>query len=217
MAGVDVYSNQLIELLTKRGYLKANNSWQKDLQKVKNAFPEALSLIPNEWSDDIEAHVTIPTMGYWRCKQMFDLLLRKKQDAGEAGKSWLGSYKDTLLSKWDVILRAYRKNHIFLAETALFLDTTSAYEIPGLKTEVGLSSSRVAHLRKRIGDATGQIERQTAELEEFCAERGVTGSAPTPESILRDASRITKRAIPDKLAEVHAKLRQPGVARGIEL
>ena len=217
---MDIHCDQLVEVLSKRGVLSSSSSsWQTDLQKVKNAFPEALALIPSEWTEAVESSsADLPTMGYWRCQRIFAELLRKKQEAGSAGKTWLGSYKDPLLHKWDVILRAYRKGNIFLAETATLLDVNSTYEIPALKKEVGLCESRIGQLNKRIRDTAAQINRQREDLELFCQERGIkNGSAPTAASILDDTNRAIRKELPTLLAQLHAKIRDPGVRRAVEL
>jgi hypothetical protein len=213
---MDVHCDQLIDFLTKRGLL---TSWQTDLQKIKNAFPEALALVPSDWTDEVEAGCTVPSaaMGYWRCREVFTVLLRKKLASGEASKTWLGSYKDPLLARWDLILRAYRARNVFLAESAVFLTDTAGYEIPGLKGELATCVSRLAHLGKRVRETDAQIARQRAELEAFCAQRGISGSAPTPASIVEDATRTTRAGLPPLLAGVHEKIRDPAVARGAEL
>jgi len=211
---MDIHCDQLIQVLTKKRLI--NGSWKKDLAKVKNAHAEALSMIPSEWGDEVESHTSIPVMGYWRCSEIFDILLKKKSEAGEAGKSWFGSYKDPLLKKWDIILRAYRKSNVYAAETALLLDQNSAYEIPGLKKEVKLCGSRIGYLNKRILETSTQLDNQRAELAAYCEERGIKGSKPTPQSILDDVNRDCRNSLPSLLSDVHSKIRNPVITRAIE-
>lgn len=212
----DVHCDSLIDLLCKHGILQQQN-WQKDLDRIKSAFPDALALIPGDLNDTLEVNTTISTLCFWRCEQIFAFLLQRKESKQEAGKSWLGKYKDRLLYKWDLILRTYRRHHVFLAESAVLMVHNSTFEIPGLKKEIKTLESRADFLNRKIEEITSQVGEHRTTIDLFCKENGITSSAPTRQSIRTDVNRMVRIKLPSLLTQIHCTIRKEQIQQGIAL
>jgi len=132
-----------------RKQLPAN--WHESLKLVKEDLRAALRGL-EEGGGEVAAWVKgkeSSAVTYYTCQQIMSLLERTQQGRT---KNIFGSYTVAVLKTWDSILRAYRKDNIFLGEAAQLLATHTTYTCPAVRRRIAGYDKQIEDCDRRMGE-----------------------------------------------------------------
>ncbi|KHJ77557.1 hypothetical protein OESDEN_22823 [Oesophagostomum dentatum] len=93
-------------------------------------------------------------INYFHCQRIIEILRETEKDT----KNFLGFYSSQRMKDWQEIDSLYRRNGVYLAESAQILQRLVQYEIPGLKKQISKAEQTLADSVKKEKDYLKQAE-----------------------------------------------------------
>lgn len=166
-----IHKHTNIDWLVNRKQLPAN--WHEPLKLVKEQVKEALRGL-EEGGGEVAAWVKgkeSSAVTYYTCQQIMSLLERTQQGRT---KNIFGSYTVAVLKTWDGILRAYRKDNIFLGEAAQLLATHTTYTCPAVRRRIAGHEKQIEDCDRRVGEYRKAMREGETRFQMACGEWGVS-------------------------------------------
>lgn len=108
---------------------------------------------------------------YYTCQQIMSLLEGAHQGRT---KNIFGSYTVAVLKTWDGILRAYRKDNLYLGEAARLLATHTTYTCPAVRRRIVGHEKQIEDCDRRVGEYRKAIREGNARFQAACGEWGLS-------------------------------------------
>jgi hypothetical protein len=173
---LDIQSEKLIDWLTSRGQLQGD--WLTQLKSVQSKVKSTLAN-PAAYSLPIDIQRTMEESGanFWACQDGLDqlsttILKERGLQPSESGKlkNFFGSYSDPPLKALAALIALYRKNNLFLAESARLMTQAVSYDIPQLKALVKTNTKQNEDLVRKMAEESKAARdlraKQTQQLRE---------------------------------------------------
>lgn len=195
--------------------------WTEKLKNVKSLLQEGLRELETgggEVADWVKGKES-SALHFYTCTQIMSLLEGAQQGRT---KNIFGSYTSALLKLWDNILRAYRKENVYLGEAARLLATHTMYTCPSLQRRITGYEKQVEDCERRLNDYRQAIKEGNARYRAACEAWGLdveqTGIgrerkslAPPPNGAEKEVwrsllTRMAEKELPEALTAVEREL-----------
>lgn len=108
---------------------------------------------------------------YYTCQQIMSLLEGAHQGRT---KNIFGSYTVAVLKTWDGILRAYRKDNLYLGEAARLVATHTTYTCPAVRRRIAGHEKQIEDCDRRVGEYRKAIREGKVRFQAACGEWGLS-------------------------------------------
>jgi len=123
-------------------------------EKLKRLLPSS-SRILTKSSDEID---------YFDCSEILKALLAED----DAGKNFMGQYKNSQVYEWDKIKSAYEASNLHIAEASRDLISMCLYEVPSQRANLNDAKKKLVHAEKNVATMTRMIQQAKQDLRDFC-------------------------------------------------
>ncbi|KHJ86591.1 hypothetical protein OESDEN_13652 [Oesophagostomum dentatum] len=147
---IDIHSGKLLDWLISRRHCQKD--WQKNVLVIREKIKHAILDMPE--SEEIVQLLQGSYINYFHCQRIIEILRETEKDT----KNFLGFYSSQRMKDWQEIDSLYRKNGVYLAESAQILQRLVQYEIPGLKKQISKAEQTLADSVKKEKDYLKQAE-----------------------------------------------------------
>ncbi|VDM56075.1 unnamed protein product [Angiostrongylus costaricensis] len=192
---IDIHSNKLLDWLISRRHCQKD--WQKNVLVVREKIKNAILDMPE--SDEIVELLQGAYINYFHCLRIVEVL----QDTEKGTKNFLGYYSSQRMKDWQEIQSLYKKNNLYLAESAQILQRVVQYEIPALKRQITKAEQESVGKEKVYSK---QVEDSKKAYEKELTRLGIQGHSLRAELLALAADLPTFFA---KLADEIVRLREP--------
>ncbi|KAE9414406.1 hypothetical protein Angca_006802, partial [Angiostrongylus cantonensis] len=195
---IDIHSNKLLDWLISRRHCQKD--WQKNVLVVREKIKNAILDMPE--SDEIVELLQGAYINYFHCLRIVEIL----QDTEKGTKNFLGYYSSQRMKDWQEIQSLYKKNNLYLAESAQILQRVVQYEIPALKRQITKAEQALEESVRKEDDYSKQVEDGKKMYEKELTRLGIQGHCLRAELLALAADLPTFIA---KLADEIVRLREP--------
>ncbi|EPB72430.1 hypothetical protein ANCCEY_08463 [Ancylostoma ceylanicum] len=133
---IDIHSGKLLDWLISRRHCQKD--WQKNVLVIREKIKHAILDMPE--SDEVVQLLQGSYINYFHCQRIIEILRETEKDT----KNFLGFYSSQRMKDWQEIDSLYKKNNVYLAESAQILQRLVQYEIPGLKKQITKAEQSLA-------------------------------------------------------------------------
>ncbi|KAJ1345764.1 hypothetical protein KIN20_000371 [Parelaphostrongylus tenuis] len=164
---IDIHSNKLLDWLISRRHCQKD--WQKDVLVVREKIKNAILDMPE--SDEIVELLQGAYINYFHCLRIVEIL----QDTEKDTRNFLGYYSSQRMKDWQEIQSLYKRNNLYLAESAQILQRIVQYEIPALKKQITKAEQTLEETVRKEKDYCKQAEDGRKIYEKELTRLGIQG------------------------------------------
>ncbi|CAD5232336.1 unnamed protein product [Bursaphelenchus xylophilus] len=147
---IDIHSNKLLDWLISRRHCQ--NDWIKKSADIREKIKRAILDMPE--NERILELLRGGSINFFHCKEIVEILKETEKDS----KNVFGFYSSQRMKDWQEIVDLYKKNNVFLAESAQILQRLVQFEIPALRRGNQRAENQIKEAQKREVDAVKQAE-----------------------------------------------------------
>uniref|UniRef100_A0A0K0CU48 CDK5 regulatory subunit associated protein 3 n=1 Tax=Angiostrongylus cantonensis TaxID=6313 RepID=A0A0K0CU48_ANGCA len=228
---IDIHSNKLLDWLISRRHCQKD--WQKNVLVVREKIKNAILDMPE--SDEIVELLQGAYINYFHCLRIVEILQDTEKGtknflgyySSQRMKDWqvliilvVATFRSRLrmistyflppcfamLVLFQEIQSLYKKNNLYLAESAQILQRVVQYEIPALKRQITKAEQALEESVRKEDDYSKQVEDGKKMYEKELTRLGIQGHCLRAELLALAADLPTFIA---KLADEIVRLREP--------
>ncbi|CAD5232338.1 unnamed protein product [Bursaphelenchus xylophilus] len=128
------------------------NDWIKKSADIREKIKRAILDMPE--NERILELLRGGSINFFHCKEIVEILKETEKDS----KNVFGFYSSQRMKDWQEIVDLYKKNNVFLAESAQILQRLVQFEIPALRRGNQRAENQIKEAQKREVDAVKQAE-----------------------------------------------------------
>ncbi|RCN37098.1 hypothetical protein ANCCAN_17029 [Ancylostoma caninum] len=166
---IDIHSGKLLDWLISRRHCQKD--WQKNVLVIREKIKHAILDMPE--SDEVVQLLQGSYINYFHCQRIIEILRETEKDT----KNFLGFYSSQRMKDWQEIDSLYKKNNVYLAESAQILQRLVQYEIPGLKKQITKAEQSLADSVRKEKEYHKQAEDGRKLYEKELQRIGIQGHA----------------------------------------
>ncbi|CAI4225172.1 unnamed protein product [Auanema sp. JU1783] len=166
---IDIHSAKLLDWLISRRH--CNKHWQKDALVIREKIKHAIQDMPE--NDRIINLLQGSYINYFHCVEIIDILKETEKDS----KNFLGFYSSQRMKDWQEIQSLYKKDNVYLAESAQMLSRLIMFDIPGLKRTLLKSNNAIDDAVKKEKEYLKQSEDARNNYKKELKKLGLKGEA----------------------------------------
>ncbi|CAJ0589305.1 unnamed protein product [Cylicocyclus nassatus] len=166
---IDIHSGKLLDWLVSRRHCQRD--WQKNVLVIREKIKHAILDMPE--SDEVVKLLQGSYINYFHCQRIIEILRETEKDT----KNFLGFYSSQRMKDWQEIDSLYKKNNVYLAESAQILQRLVQYEIPGLKKQITKAEQALTDSVKKEKDYLKQADDGRKLYEKELSRIGIQGHA----------------------------------------
>ncbi|KAI6212832.1 hypothetical protein M3Y94_00075700 [Aphelenchoides besseyi] len=145
---IDIHSNKLTDWLISRRHCQKD--WMSKVPNIREKIKSALLDMPE--NDRILDLLKGGNINYFHCREIVEILTETEKDT----KNIFGYYSSQRMKDWQEIIDLYKRDHLFLAESAQILQRLIQYEIPSLRKSIQKAESTINESAKKEQDYAKQ-------------------------------------------------------------
>lgn len=119
---------KLLDWLISRRHCQKD--WQKNVLVIREKIKHAILDMPE--SEEVLQLLQGTYINFFHCQRIIEILRETEKDS----KNFLGFYSSQRMKDWQEIESLYKKNNVYLAESAQILQRLVQYEIPAQKKQI---------------------------------------------------------------------------------
>ncbi|VDL79121.1 unnamed protein product [Nippostrongylus brasiliensis] len=147
---IDIHSGKLLDWLISRRHCQKD--WQKNVLVIREKIKHAILDMPE--SEEVLQLLQGSYINFFHCQRIIEILKETEKDS----KNFLGYYSSQRMKDWQEIDSLYKKNNVYLAESAQILQRLAQYEIPSQKKQIAKAEQVLAESIKKEKEYARQAE-----------------------------------------------------------
>ena len=171
-------------------------------EQLRNDFPtahqeEAVKSIQKLWSQGMTGDFV-----YKDAKAVFEALTERTEEGRQ--KTFLGRYKSPLVNEWQILLRIYERDNLYLAEYGKIVQQLQGFDLPAMKKQMQTMVKQVSEGQQKRNECQRSIKEQERLFKEECMKLGIQ---PSEEAVAleRQAIKMVEQLAP-KFQEIQRKI-----------
>lgn len=205
---IDINYSKLLEWLVDRK--KLSPKWNESIRKIQDALIATKKVNTSGNAEAIKI-LESEIITYFDCLRLLQIL---EQDEGASAKNIFGQYNKPELHRWNLLLRAWAKDNIYLGECGRLLIQWTTYECPAMKKILTNSEKQLSDLNRKIGEYEKIICNCEKLYAEQCKQWGIEGKVTTSASIRMELHSLTKE-LTKLYDDIESRIQQPDFVNSV--